>query len=120
MTNEKIRTLEDLHREKRLLHLEIKATEQLILHSLHVSKDHLLEGAAESFFTLLRSEPLGSHDFTGIMNLADGEERKWWQKLIPFVPLALKIVGSIYETRKSRKRTVKSRESEVVLHRAAS
>lgn len=115
----RIRKLEDLHREKKLLQLEIKVTEQLMMQSLQDSKEHLFEGVTDSLFALLRHEPIGSEDLMGIFSGSDERDKRWWQKLMPYVPLILKVAGIFYEKKKSKK-TANPRRGEVVLHRAAS
>lgn len=114
----KISTLEELKAEKRLLRLEIEATEKLIVQSLHISKDHLLEGAADAMFSLIRREPIESDDFAHLFSSQfEGKDKNWWQQLTPFVPLVLKMIGFFYEKKRAKK---KLRKGEIVLHKAAS
>jgi hypothetical protein len=117
----KIRTLEDLQNEKRMLRLEIDATENLLGQALHLSKDHLLDSVADSFFSLMKRDPLDTDDFAQILSISNDNKSHWWQKLVPFIPLVLKLSGFFFDMRKVNKaKKTKSKQGEVVLHRAAS
>ena len=118
----KIRTLEDLQQEKRMLRLEIEATENLLVQTLHISKDQLLDGAVDSFFSLIKRDPIETDDFTRIMSLADGKKSGWWERIVPLIPLVLKLSSVFFDLRKKNKKakTGRSKKGEVVLHRAAS
>jgi hypothetical protein len=114
----RIRTLEELRKEKKLLKLEIEVTEKLIVQSLHFSKESVMQGLADTFFSIVRQEPIEEQDIFSAFAQTGGKKSGWIQKLIPLLPLLIKITGSLYEKRKIRKQ--KSKSSDLLLHKVAS
>jgi hypothetical protein len=115
----KIRTIEELRREKRLLQLEIDVTEKLIVESLHFSKESILQGVADSFFSIFRKEPLDEQDIFSAIIQPDQNKSGWFKKLIPLLPILIKVAASFYEKRKTRKK-IKSKSGDISLHKVAS
>ncbi|MBK8502688.1 MAG: hypothetical protein IPL46_10970 [Saprospiraceae bacterium] len=115
----RIRTLEELREEKRLLQLEIDVTEKLIVESLHFSKENILQGVADSFFSMIRKEPLDEQDIFSAFAQPDQDKSGWLQKIIPLLPFMIKIAGSLYEKRKTRKK-IKSKSGDIQLRKVAS
>lgn len=114
----RIRNIEDLKREKKLLKLEMEATERLIVESFHVSKENLMESAAGSFFSMMRKEPIGISDVVQVFTSNQGH---WWQRIIPFMPVVLKMAGKLYKRKKRKKDKERRLQSgELTLHRVAS
>ncbi len=112
----RIRSIEDLKMEKKLLKLEIEATERLIIESFHVSKETLMHSAAGSFFSMMRKEPIGISD---VVQVFSNSQNRWWQKIIPIMPIVLKVAGKLYKRKKRKKdRTLQS--GELTLRRVAS
>lgn len=115
----KIRSLEDLRLEKRLTKMEIDATEDLIFHSLHLSKENLLHGASEAFFSLLRKEPLDISDVTHLLSHDDNKGKSGWvQKLLLVLPLVLKVASVVYDSRIRKEPENKS--GDITLRKVAS
>lgn len=113
----KIRNIEDLKREKRLLKLEMEATERLIVESFHVSKENLMHSAAGSFFSLMKKEPIGVSDVVQIF----ANPLHWWQRIVPLMPLVLKLAGNLYKRKKRKKNKDRQLQSgEMTLRRVAS
>lgn len=109
----RIRTLEDLKLERQLLKLQIDATELLIKKSLHLSKEHFMGDAADMFFSLFNRES-NQEDQVLQAILPNLTKTGWVQKLIPLIPLLLKMVGSFYKKRKLKRKS-KLKSGEVVL-----
>jgi len=114
----RIRSLEDLRLEKRLTKMEIDATEDLIFHSLHLSKENLFHGASEAFFSLLRKEPLDVSDVTHLFSRHDQEKSGWFQKLLLVLPLVLKVASVVYESRIRKEPDTKA--GDITLRKVAS
>lgn len=112
----RIRSIEDLKMEKKLLKLEMEATERLISESFHVSKENLMHSAAGSFFSMMRKEPIGISD---VVQVFSNNRNHWWQKIIPIMPIVLKVAAKLYK-RKKRKKDRKLQSGELTLHRVAS
>jgi hypothetical protein len=114
----RIRSLEDLRLEKRLTKMEIDATEDLIFHSLHLSRENLLHGASEAFFSLLRREPLDISDVTNLFAHHDKEKSGWFQKLLLVLPLVLKVASVVYDSRVRKE--PESKAGDITLRKVAS
>ena len=115
----RIRTLEELRKEKKLLRLEIDVTEKLIVESLHFSKENLLQGVADSFFSIVRREPIDEPDIFSAFTYQAGNKSGLLQKIVPLLPLLIKIAGTLYEKIKAKKKQ-KTKPGDILLRKVAS
>ncbi|MCB0686925.1 MAG: hypothetical protein KDC53_10380 [Saprospiraceae bacterium] len=118
MMRKKIKTLHDLKIEKKLLKAEIDATERLLLQSLQLSKEELLDSASDAVFSLFRNKPVEFEDITDVVTSQFyNNGKKGWKKFMPLMPFVLKIAGYVFDLTKKKKN--KSKGKDVILHKVS-
>ncbi len=86
----KINNMKDLHEERRMLKMEILATEHLFLDSIRRSKHDAVSSIAGQILPSLSPASMMS-GASSLLGQSSGKKAKWLKFLIPLIPVIMRM-----------------------------
>jgi len=86
----KINNMKDLREERRMLKMEIRATEHLLLNTIRRSKKDAVSSIAGELLPAFTPSRMIS-GATSMLSQSSDKKGKWWKILLPLIPVVMQL-----------------------------